>query len=1025
MLLTADVTQDLFGHAARWTDEAMQGAGFDGPWAELEFSYRMPRELTDLAYVFVSEYMAFEDSVLPVPPDQQELVFVPNRIRWVQSSQEDLVDTAVDEIRKLVRESGRVLDMDEVVPFADVVFICDRIGDGRAISEALAERSIRVIDTFAEDSRLSRRQKRTFFKGDARVKGTTVHSFRGWEGRAIVMTIRGNGAAAAPIIYAGMTRLKATSRGSYLSVVSSAETYQAFGSLWPDYVDRRAIEGLGADIDDHEGGGVSDTVFTKVDYQLGTLISQIELGEIGLPDLQRPFVWAPVKVRDLFDSMYRGYPVGHLLFWSSGAEPGARQIGTDGKQLAPRLLIVDGQQRLTSLFAVMKQQLVVGKDFARKRIQIAFKPGDGTFAVADAATAKNPEYMQDIGEIWSRPAFEVINEFLARLDDAGVLDADRKRQVGEALQRLEALRTYPFTALVLGAEIEEAQVAEVFVRTNSQGKQLNQADFILTLMSVYWDEGRAALEGWSREVRTPGDAAYNAYLSPEPDHLLRVAIALGFRRGRLEDAYTVLRGRDPASGKVSPELRDAQFERLAKAQALVLDKEVWKEFLQCLLRAGHRSSATISSNLAIVYCYALYLIGKHDYHVPLKQLREVMARWFFMSSLTARYSVSPESTIASDLASLPTTSEPEAFIRRLDEAIAQQLTNDYWEITLPGELATSASRSPSLFGYLAALNILDAPVLFSKMRCAELFDPGLIGGKVKVQRHHLFPRKHLEGLGITDLRDVNQIANLAVLEWHDNLSISAADPRVYWPAYLDALRNPPEGMASFSEAEIESMVRFHAMPEGWHEMAYEDFLLDRRRRMAAVIRAAFERLVHGEQQEAAPSWPPSPAAIEHLLHEGETNRVEMKSSLRADTLGRGVPHKVLEKVVARTVAGFLNAQGGLLVIGADDHGVPLGLDQDLAVLPRKDLDGFQQTLVTVLSTYLGNDVAATVRIHLTKVGHERRDVALIECEPHPGPVFLNDGNAKEFHVRAGNTTRLMDVAEAASYIANHWKAKAA
>ena len=82
---------------------------------------------------------------------------------------------------------------------------------------------------------------------------------------------------------------------------------------------------------------MSDTVFKKVDYALSKLVDDIEIGEIGLPDIQRPFVWDTVKVRDLFDSMYRGYPVGHLLFWESGAEPGARQIGADGKQLAPKL----------------------------------------------------------------------------------------------------------------------------------------------------------------------------------------------------------------------------------------------------------------------------------------------------------------------------------------------------------------------------------------------------------------------------------------------------------------------------------------------------------------------------------------------------------------------------------------------------------------------------------------------------------------------------------------------------------------
>ena len=154
----------------------------------------------------------------------------------------------------------------------------------------------------------------------------------------------------------------------------------------------------------------------------------------------------------------------------------------------------------------------------------------------------------------------------------------------------------------------------------------------------------------------------------------------------------------------------------------MLDPAVSKEFSQSLLRSGHRSSATISSNLAIVYTYALYLIGKHDYHVPLKQLRDVIARWFFMATLTGRYSASPETAVAADLAALPDAQDATAFINHLDGIAGQRLTNDFWEITLPGELATSAARSPTLFAYLAALDILNAPVLFSKMRCGELIN---------------------------------------------------------------------------------------------------------------------------------------------------------------------------------------------------------------------------------------------------------------------------------------------------------------
>ena len=95
------------------------------------------------------------------------------------------------------------------------------------------------------------------------------------------------------------------------------------------------------------------TCFKKVDYDLAGLLHYIEIGDIGLPDIQRPFVWSNAKVRDLFDSMYRGFPVGYLLFWENAAANGAKQIGLDGKQHQfPSRLIVDGQQRLTSLYAV-------------------------------------------------------------------------------------------------------------------------------------------------------------------------------------------------------------------------------------------------------------------------------------------------------------------------------------------------------------------------------------------------------------------------------------------------------------------------------------------------------------------------------------------------------------------------------------------------------------------------------------------------------------------------------------------------
>lgn len=112
---------------------------------------------------------------------------------------------------------------------------------------------------------------------------------------------------------------------------------------------------------------MGDTVFTKVDYTLGALISAIELGTIGLPDIQRPFVWKNALVRNLFDSMYRGFPIGYLLFWKNGSAESARGIGVDQKQKIPELLIVDGQQRLTSLYAVIKGIPVIRENYEHEQ----------------------------------------------------------------------------------------------------------------------------------------------------------------------------------------------------------------------------------------------------------------------------------------------------------------------------------------------------------------------------------------------------------------------------------------------------------------------------------------------------------------------------------------------------------------------------------------------------------------------------------------------------------------------------------
>src|SRR5438132_2809690 len=169
------------------------------------------------------------------------------------------------------------------------------------------------------------------------------------------------------------------------------------------------------------------TCFKKVDYDLSGLLHYIDIGDIGLPDIQRPFVWSNAKVRDLFDSMYRGFPVGYLLFWENADVKGARQIGTDSKQRqAPSRLIVDGQQRLTSLYAVFRGRKVLDNDYRERQIEIAFRPRDGSFEVADAATGRDPEWISNISDLWTsgKSSYQMVIGLLNSLQQKATLSEE-------------------------------------------------------------------------------------------------------------------------------------------------------------------------------------------------------------------------------------------------------------------------------------------------------------------------------------------------------------------------------------------------------------------------------------------------------------------------------------------------------------------------------------------------------------------------------------------------------------------------
>lgn len=738
-------------------------------------------------------------------------------------------------------------------------------------------------------------------------------------------------------------------------------------------------------------------LYRSTTYPLVTLVHEIGRGAIGLPELQRPFVWPNAKIRDLFDSLYRGYPCGFLLLWETGA--GLKGIGTNGKDETPNLAIVDGQQRLTSLYAVMTGSEVIRADYSRERIRIAFDPLGERFEVANAATAQDRAFISDVAEVWKpgANAFKVANDYLVELGAVRALTTEETGRIQNAIGRLVMLTQHPFNALVLTTEAGVDTVAEVFVRINGQGAKLNQADFILTLMSVFWEEGRKDLEAFARAAAGPPDgkpSPRNHFIRPSPDQMLRVMVALGLKRGKLEAVYAALRGRVPSSGIIDPARREAGFERLKKARDATLNVNRWHHFLGALPLSGYRSDRMITSELALLYAYAIYLVGIEEVGVDPTTMRNAVAEFFFMAAMTSRYTLSGETRFETDLAALESPNSPTDFLARLSRLSDLKLTDDFWSITLPEWLATSGAKTPSRAAYQASLIVLDAKVLFSPIKLAAALDPAITGTKSIVEEHHLFSKSFLTNEGITERKQVNQIANFAFLEWPDNLKLGATAPQTYAPPLYAAL----------SEED-----RFHhALPPEWWKMSYDAFLSERRRRMADVVRAAWERL------RGRPSPAKAVPTTAELIAGGETEGVEFKATLRVN-LHTGQPDDKIQIAALKTIAAFLNAGGGTLLIGVADDGSVSGLVAD----GFSTEDKMSLHLVNLIRDRLGELFLPFV--HPEFVEHNGGRVLAVRCQRGPKPAFVKDGSAQRFFVRGANATAELVGQAIVDYSAHRFK----
>lgn len=579
----------------------------------------------------------------------------------------------------------------------------------------------------------------------------------------------------------------------------------------------------------------------------------VKSGEIAVPEIQRPFVWDATKVRNLLDSLYRGYPVGYLTVWRN---PTVNL--KDGSLSAGKRILIDGQQRVTALMAALLGQEVLNKEYETVRIRIAFNPQEERFEVGNPAIRKNSEWIPDIAKIFdpSTSLFQFADEYHARNS------AMPKDVVYAAIEKLRKVIHNHVGVIELADDLDIETVTQIFIRVNSSGMELSQADFAMSKIAANETYGgnllRKAIDyfchiavapefGQVIEKRDPTFAASKFFLAmrwlkdanddiyePTYTDMLRVAFTSEFERGKLQDLVALLSGRNFETKQYEDQIAEQSFARLEKGIFSYMNRTHFERFTMILRSAGFIKRDLIGSKNAVNFAYILYLRGRAE-GIDSADLERLVRRWYVMSILTARYTSSPETTFDIDIRQLRSRG-----IRNYTELIIEnELPNTFWTGMLPQQMDTSSSNSPYFAAYLAAQ--------------VKQGDKGFLSRDITVldlllnrgDKHHVYPRQYLKRMGLARGR-YNQIANFVVAQAEINIAIGDKSPAQYFSQLAQQGLGGEKVYGNIvSIEEIRRNLEMHCLPElllTGKSLPYDAFLEMRRRLMADKIKHWFETL---------------------------------------------------------------------------------------------------------------------------------------------------------------------------------------
>lgn len=583
-------------------------------------------------------------------------------------------------------------------------------------------------------------------------------------------------------------------------------------------------------------------------HLIETILAWVKSGEIAIPEIQRPFVWDSSKVRDLMDSLYQGYPVGYVIAWRN---PNVRL--RDGSISEGKKVLIDGQQRVTALTAAILGQYVINKTYQRVKIKIAFNPIEERFEVQNPAILKDKIWLHDISEAINGDLFEIADNYFELNPDID------KKHVRNAFSNLINIPKKQIGLIELSPDLDIETVTEIFIRINSKGVVLSQADFAMSKIAADTEnngnELRKAIDYFChltiapdfykhivdndkeftktdffqkmQWLRTENEDLYD----PDYNDLIRVAFTSQFNRGRLSDLVSLLSGRNFETRTYEAEIAQQSFATLKEGVTNFINETNFKRFLMIVKSAGFISPKLIRSQNAINFAYIVYLKLKHLGENPVA-IESYVRRWLVYSILTSRYSGSPESTFDFDIKQI----SHKSFDKILREREAAELSDAFWNASLPQSLDTSVASSPYFHVFLASqVKANDKGFLSKDVLVSDLIS---LRGDI----HHLFPKDYLKKNGL-DRSRYNQIANYVYMQSEINIKVGNKPPKDYFELIRQQMIENNKQVSGISmEQELWNNLKMNCVPTELMEMSindYQDFLTLRRKLMATKMKGYY------------------------------------------------------------------------------------------------------------------------------------------------------------------------------------------